>query len=184
MTKRGAVLSPGAGGSGEQRILVTVARRLVAAGFAERRVTFSAAGRGPSKGYAKELADIRSARDALRAGGCERIALVGRSFGGRLSVRLAALEPPDALVVLSHPIAPPDRPRPDDEAALAAVRCPTLIVQGDRDHLGPLAVIQRIAAGNPLVDVVVIAGAGHSLSVAQEREAAEHAARWLGATLG
>lgn len=184
MTRRGAVLSPGAGGSGEQRILVTVARRLVTDGFAERRVTFSTAGRGPSKGYVKELADIRAARDALRAEGCERVALVGRSFGGRLSVRLAALEPPDALVVLSHPIAPPDRPRPDDEAALAAVRCPTLIVQGDRDHLGPLAVIQRIAAGNPLVDVVVLTGAGHSLTVAQEREAAEHAARWLGATLG
>jgi hypothetical protein len=29
----------------------------------------------------------------------------------------------------------------------------------------------------------VIAGAGHSLSVAQEREAAEHATRWLDATL-
>lgn len=183
MTKRGAVLSPGAGGSGEQRILVTVARRLAEAGVAERRVTFSTAGRGPSKGYAKELADIRAARDALIGEGCERVALVGRSFGGRLSVRLAALEPPDALVVLSHPIAPPDRPRPDDEAALAAVRCPTLIVQGDRDHLGPLAVIQRIAAGNPLVDVVVIAGAGHSLTVAQEREAAEHTARWLDAIL-
>ncbi|MBM4435446.1 MAG: alpha/beta hydrolase, partial [Chloroflexi bacterium] len=111
------------------------------------------------------------------------IALVGRSFGGRLSVRLAALEPPDALVVLSHPIAPPDRPRPDDEAALTAVRCPTLIVQGDEDHLGPLALLRRIAASNPLIDVVVIAGAGHSLSVAREKEAAEHAARWLEATL-
>lgn len=184
MTKRGAVLSPGAGGSGEQRILVTVARRLVEAGFAERRVTFSTAGRGPSRGYEKEIADIRAARDALVFDGCERVALVGRSFGGRLSVRLAALEPPEALVVLSHPIAPPDRPRPDDEAALAAVRCPTLIVQGDRDHLGPLAVLERIAAGNPLIDIVVVAGAGHSLTVAQEKEAAEHATRWLEAALG
>ena len=176
------MLAPGASGSGDQRILVTVDRRLSAAGFTARRVTFSTKGR-PSRGYAKELADIRSAREELLREGVDRIALVGRSFGGRLSVRLAVEEPPDALVVLSHPIAPPDRPRPDDEAALAAVRCPTLIVQGDRDHLGPLAVVQRIAAGNPLVDVVVIAGAGHSLTVAQEKEAAEHAARWLEATL-
>ena len=183
MTKRGAVLAPGAGGSGEQRILVTVARRLTEAGFAERRVTFSTKGRSPSKGYAKEIADIRAARDALIADGSERVALVGRSFGGRLSVRLAVEEPPAALVVLSHPISPPGKPRPDDEAALAAVRCPTLIVQGDRDHLGPLAIVQRIAASNPLIDIVVIAGAGHSLSVAQEKEAAEHATRWLEATL-
>lgn len=183
MTDRGAVLAPGAGGSGEQRILVTVARRLTEAGFAERRVTFSTKGRSPSKAYATEIADIRAARDALRAEGARRIALVGRSFGGRLSVRLAAQEPPDALVVLSHPIAPPQRPRPDDEAALAAVRCPTLIVQGDKDHLGPLPLLQRIAAANPLIDIVVIAGAGHSLSVPQEKEAAEHAVRWLEATL-
>lgn len=183
MTKRGAVLAPGAGGSGEQRILVTVARRLTEAGFAERRVTFSTKGRSPSKGYAKEIADIRAARDALVADGVELVALVGRSFGGRLSVRLAVEEPPAALVVLSHPISPPGKPRPDDEAALAAVRCPTLVVQGDRDHLGPLPILQRIAASNPLIDIVVIAGAGHSLSVAQEKEAAEHAARWLGAVL-
>lgn len=91
---------------------------------------------------------------------------------------LAAEEPPDALVVIGHPIAPPGRPRPRDEAALAAVRCPTLVVQGDRDELGPLAVIERIAAGNPLVDVVAIAGAGHELG-AHEAEAAEHVARWL-----
>ena len=70
---------------------------------------------------------------------------------------------------------------PDDEAALAAVRCPTLIVQGDRDQLGPLPVLQRIAAKNPLIDIVVIADAGHNLSAAQEKEAAEHAARWLAA---
>ena len=181
-TKRGAVLAPGASGSGEQRILLTVDRRLTEAGFAVRRVTFSTKGR-PSRGYTKEIADIRSARDDLARTGVDRIALVGRSFGGRLSVRLAVEEPPAALVVLSHPIAPPGRPRPDDEAALAAVRCPTLIVQGDRDHLGPLAVVQRIAAGNPLIDVVVLAGAGHSLTVAQEKESAEHAARWLDAML-
>jgi hypothetical protein len=183
MTKRGAVLAPGAGGSAEQRILVTVARRLTDAGFVERRVSYSTKGRGPSRGYAKELADIRAARDEVVAGGVDTIALVGRSFGGRLCVRLAAQEPPDALVVLGYPISPPGRPRPDDEAALAAVRCPTLIVQGDRDQLGPLPVLQRIAAANPLIDIVVIVDAGHNLSAAQEKEAAEHVARWLASTL-
>ena len=183
MIARGAVLAPGAGGSGAQRILITVARRLVEAGFVERRVTYSTRGRSPSRGYAKEIADLRAARDALVANGAGWIALIGRSFGGRLCVRLAAQETPDAVVVLSHPISPPGRPRPDDEAALASVRCPTLIVQGARDQLGPLAVVQRIAGANPLIDLVVIPDAGHNLSVAQEREAAEHVARWLDATL-
>ena len=95
---------------------------------------------------------------------------------------LAAREPPDALVIVGHPISPPGRPRPQDEEALASVRCPTLVVQGDHDELGPLPVLQRIAAGNPLIDLVVLAGAGHELG-AHEREAADHVARWIDATL-
>jgi len=95
---------------------------------------------------------------------------------------LAAEDPPDALVIVGHPISPPGRPRPRDEAALASLRCPTLVVQGDRDELGPVAVLQRIGAGNPLIDLVVIPGAGHHLGP-HEREAVEHVARWLDATL-
>jgi predicted alpha/beta-hydrolase family hydrolase len=133
----------------------------------------------PSRDYRDEIAALRAARDELHASHPGSIALVGRSFGGRICSFLAAEEPPDALVILGHPIAPPDRPRPRDETALASVRCPTLIVQGDRDELGPLAVLHRIAAGNPLIDLVVIAGAGHDLSAPEEREAVEHVGRWL-----
>ena len=74
---------------------------------------------------------------------------------------LAAVEPPDALAILGHPISPPDRPRPADEDALQGMRCPTLVVQGQHDELGPLAVLQRIALVNPLIDLAVIEGAGH-----------------------
>jgi predicted alpha/beta-hydrolase family hydrolase len=106
------------------------------------------------------------------------VALAGRSFGGRVCVRLAAVEPPLALVVLGHPIAPRGRPRPDDEAALAAVTCPTLIVQGDRDALGPLSVLEPIAAGNRHVELRIIAGAGHNFG-RREAEAVAIAADWL-----
>ena len=65
-------------------------------------------------------------------------------------------EPPDALVILGHPIAPPGRPRPADEAALLGIGCPTLVVQGDRDPFGmpPEAPGRR---------VVVVEGGDHSL---------------------
>jgi predicted alpha/beta-hydrolase family hydrolase len=95
---------------------------------------------------------------------------------------LAELEPPDALAIVGHPISPADRPRPRDEAALAAMRCRTLVVQGSRDELGPVAVLERIAGTNPLIDLVVIDGAGHDLG-AKEREGVEHVARWLDAAL-
>ena len=94
----------------------------------------------------------------------------------------SALEPPDALAIVGHPISPPDRPRPRDEEVLAAMTCPTLVVQGSADELGPIAVLERIAGQNPRIDLVVMDGAGHDLG-ALEREAVEHVARWLDAAL-
>ena len=178
---RAAVLAPGYGGTAEQGILRALARELARFDIASRAITFRTRGKRPSRDYATELDDLRAARDALRVDH-EKIALVGRSFGGRMCVFLAAAEPPDALAIVGHPISPPDRPRPKDEGALQGVRCPTLVVQGDRDELGPLAVLQRIAATNPLIDLAVIEGAGHDFA-AKELEAVEQVARWLDAVL-
>ncbi len=60
--------------------------------------------------------------------------------------------------------------------------CPTLVVQGDRDELGPLAVLERIAGQNPRVDLIVLEDTGHDFG-RREHEAVAHAARWLDATL-
>jgi predicted alpha/beta-hydrolase family hydrolase len=182
MAGRAAVLAPGYGGTERQPILRALAGALGEFAIASRAVTFATRGSRPSPGYERELADLRAARDALVAEGNDRVALVGRSFGGRMCAFLAAREPPAALVVLGHPIAPPGRPRPRDEAALAAVTCPTLIVQGDHDELGPYAVLERIAGTNPHIDLVAIAGAGHEFG-RQEREAVGAAARWLDSML-
>lgn len=180
--KRAAVLAPGYGGTAEQPILRRLGSALEAFGITSQAITFRTRGSRPSKDYVSEIEDLRAARDALRAAGCERVALVGRSFGGRICAFLAAQEPPDALVILGHPIAPPKRPRPRDEAALAATTCPTLVVQGDKDEFGPFAVLERIVAKNPRVDLVRIAGAGHDFG-AGESEAVAAAARWLDSVL-
>jgi predicted alpha/beta-hydrolase family hydrolase len=180
--RRAAVLAPGYGGTAEQPILRRLGSALDGFAIASQAVTFRTRGSRPSKDYLSEIEDVRGTRDALRTAGYERVALVGRSFGGRISAFLAEREPPDALVILGHPIAPPKRPRPRDEAALAATICPTLVVQGERDELGPFAVLERIAANNPRIDLVRIAGAGHDFG-ASEPEAVAAAARWLDSVL-
>lgn len=179
--KRAAVLAPGYGGTAEQRILRALARALKPFDIASSAITFRTRGKRPSREYASELDDLRAARDVLRAEH-EKVALVGRSFGGRMCAFLAATEPPDALAILGHPISPPDRPRPADEDALRGMRCPTLVVQGQHDELGPLAVLQRIALVNPLIDLAVIESAGHDFG-AKESQAVDQVARWLDATL-
>lgn len=175
------MVAPGAGGSSEQPIVRAMATRLDELGVLTQRISFSRA--RPGGDFGPELDDIRRARDTLKAAGARQVALVGRSFGGRMCTRLAAIEPPEALVVLGHPISPPNRPRPDDEAALAAVRCPTLIVQGERDTLGPVAVLRRIAESNPSIEIEVLAGVGHQFGPRQA-EGVDRAARWLLRVLG
>jgi uncharacterized protein len=177
----GAILAPGYGGTSEQPILRALSTCLEAVGITASAISFSRA--KPSGDFAPELDDLRRARDALVKSGATKLALVGRSFGGRMCTRLAALEPPDALVLLGHPISPPNRPRPDDEAALAAVRCPTLIVQGEHDRLGPLDGLRRIAAHNHRVEIVVLKGVGHQFG-ARQAEGIDSATSWLVETLG
>jgi predicted alpha/beta-hydrolase family hydrolase len=153
-----------------------MAARLVAQGIEARALSYARARPGGDLG--PEIDDVRRIRDQLLASGVVRVALVGRSFGGRVSTRLAAVEPPPALVLLGHPISPRGRPRPEDEAALEAVTCPTLIVQGEHDALGPLSVLERIAAHNKAIEIYVLRGVGHQFGQRQA-EGLEHAAAWL-----
>lgn len=172
----GAVVAPGYGGTAAQPIVRAMAARLEAHGIVALPISYSRARPGGELGA--ELDDVRRARDLLIAEGVAPVALVGRSFGGRVSTRLAAVESPTALVVLGHPISPRGRPRPDDEAALAAVRCPTLIVQGEHDALGPLDVLEHIAAANPAIEIYVLKGVGHQFG-ARQAEGLAFAAEWL-----
>jgi uncharacterized protein len=157
-----------------------MAAELTRVGVTPRRMAFSRS--RPAGDFTSELDDLRRVRDDLKRAGATRVALVGRSFGGRMCTRLAATEPPAALVVLGHPISPPNRPRPDDEAALAEVTCPTLIVQGERDRLGPLSVLHNIAKQNSRIEIVVLAGVGHQFG-ARQAEGLRRAADWLVTTL-
>ena len=175
---RSAILVPGFGGSARQPILLALAQRLSESGIIARPLEFSTRGARPSRGYAKEIGELRRARVEMQQEHPGSIALVGRSFGGRICTFLAAAEPPGALSIISYPIRPPGRPRLQDETALAAVTCPTLIVQGDQDQLGPLHVLQQIASANPCIKLVVMPGVGHALDH-HEGEAVRLVADWL-----
>lgn len=64
----------------------------------------------------------------------------GKSMGGRVASMMAADEQTgDAiagLVCLGYPFHPPGKPESLRTQHLPAIRCPTLIVQGERDPLG------------------------------------------------
>lgn len=175
MRRRATVLLlPGFRGRVTQPILVRLAARLTRLGFDCRRLAPPAA--RPTPGLEREVTWLGQELDAVRG----RVAVVGRSFGGRVAARLA--ERLDALVLLGFPVRPPGRRRPLDEAALAAAPCPTLVVQGAKDPLGPVRVLRAVAAANRQLELRVLPGAGHAFGQ-QEAAALDEVAAWLDASL-
>jgi len=169
---------PGFGGRADQPILVQLERELSRVGLSAVRVALRP-GR-PSPGLEDEVTMARTIAGADPT----VIAYAGRSFGGRVLARLATQTSPRALVLLGFPLrSAAGKRRPEDEAILARLTCPTLVVQGATDPLGPVRMLERLAAENPRLELEVIAGAAHAFG-RRQRQAVEAAASWLGRTLG
>jgi predicted alpha/beta-hydrolase family hydrolase len=170
------LLLPGFGGTPTQPLLVRLEAALATRGH---RCLRAAPPRGrPSPGLEREVSWL----EALLEQEAGPRVVVGRSFGGRVALRLAARGGLDACAVLGLPLRPPGKRRPEDEAALAQARCPTLLVQGALDELGPLALVRRHARRNPRVTVVALPGVGHGLG-RQTAAALEATGDWLDGVL-
>ena len=120
---------------------------------------------------------IRRHRQALadvRTKASESIFLIGKSMGGRVACHVALEEPVSGIICLGYPLCGGgDRAKSRDQVLLA-LRTPILFVQGTRDPLCPLdlleAVRSKMAAPNFLH---VIEGADHSLLVRKNDLATE-----------
>jgi predicted alpha/beta-hydrolase family hydrolase len=164
---------PGFGGRADQPVLVALEKALGARGVSAVRVALN---RGrPSPGLAEEVSEARA---WLRTDP-NIAAYAGRSFGGRVLGRLALEVPPRALVLLGFPVrSAAGQRRLEDERVLATLTCPTLVLQGAADPLGPVRTLERLAAKNPRLELTVLQGATHAFG-RQERSAVATAADWL-----
>lgn len=163
------VMLPGFGGSAEQPVLVKLEAALAP--------EFSCARLAPPR--FKLTPDLELWVDWLETATdqYESLILVGRSFGGRLAVRLAQRRKVEALVLLGFPIRPPQKRREPDERALAAVNVPLLVVQGTEDELGPLDVLREHLPREAQLER--LEGAGHELSGKHATRAIDLSAAWL-----
>ncbi len=169
---------PGFGGRADQPILVQLEDALWERGLSALRAALP---RGrPSPRLEREV-DVT--RTLARSDG-DICAYAGRSFGGRVLARLALQAPPRGLVLLGFPVrSAKGQRRHEDEAVLECLSCPTLIVQGAADPLGPIRTFQRLAARNGRLELQVFPGAGHGFGRSQAA-AVNLAADWLAAQLG
>src|SRR5436309_8056235 len=92
--------------------------------------------------------------------------LIGKSMGGRIGCHLSLEEKVDGLVCLGYPLcAMGDRTKLRDEV-LRALNKPILFVQGTRDPLCPLDLLERVRSEMKTQNVLhVVEGGDHSLRV-------------------
>jgi hypothetical protein len=96
--------------------------------------------------------------------------LIGKSMGGRIGCHVSLEEKVDALVCLGYPLcAMGDRTKLRDQVLRALTR-PILFVQGTRDSLCPLDLLERVRAETKARNFLhVVEGGDHSLRVPKRR---------------
>ena len=142
----GLVLGHGAGAQAAQPALGRIAAGL--AGRGHPVLAFNFAYREAGRRLPDPAARLESAfRDAVARSGAllgRPLVLGGRSLGGRIASHLAAQgEPCAGLVLLCYPLHPSGRPERLRTAQWPALRVPTLFLQGDRDSLCDLELLER-----------------------------------------
>ena len=95
-----------------------------------------------------------------------RTFLIGKSMGGRVGCHVSLEEKVDGLICLGYPLcAMSDRSKLRDEV-LRALTTPILLVQGTRDSLCPLDLLERIRAQMKAPNFLhAVEGGDHSLRV-------------------
>jgi predicted alpha/beta-hydrolase family hydrolase len=144
------VFAHGAGAGMNHASMASVAADLSQQGIATLRYQFPYMERGSRRPDPPALchATVRAAVDAAaRAAPALRMIAGGRSFGGRMTSQAQALAPlpgVTGLAFLAFPLHPAGRPSQERADHLSQVAVPMLFLQGTRDELATLELLQPV----------------------------------------
>jgi uncharacterized protein len=161
------LLAPGAGASSSHPRMRAFAQMLGTIGSVKPfDYAYALEGRRRPDPLPKLIAAHRGALAALRAEHGGPIVLAGKSMGGRVGCHVALVDPVQAIICFGYPLCGAgDRSKLRDQVLLE-LKTPILFVQGTRDPLCPLdlleAVRRRMGAPSTLH---VVDGSDHSLIV-------------------
>jgi len=162
------LFAPGAGAPSSHRWMQNWKRRLSEIGDVETLdYAYMCEGRKRPDPLPKLIAAHREAlSDARKRHPGKSAILIGKSMGGRVGCHLSLEEKVDAVVCLGYPLCGMgDRTKLRDEV-LRALNTPILFVQGTRDPLCPLDLLERVRAEMKAQNVLhVVEGGDHSLHV-------------------
>jgi uncharacterized protein len=166
------VLAHGAGAGMTHRSMETVASGLAGRGLASLRYQFSYMEKGSKRPDSPAVAHAAVRAAVAEAGRCcPSLPLIagGRSFGGRMTSQAQASSPLPGvrgLAFLGFPLHPAGKPSSDRAKHLADVKIPMLFLQGTRDALAELRLLEPVVKGlGSRATLHLSEGADHSFHV-------------------
>jgi predicted alpha/beta-hydrolase family hydrolase len=167
------VLAHGAGAGMRHAFLESLAQHLATEGIETLRYQFPYMERGSRRPDPATLchATVRAAvAEAARLAGAVPLIAGGRSFGGRMTSQAQAGSPiPEltGLVFVGFPLHRAKQPSVERADHLLNVRIPMLFLQGTRDELAELKLLQGVAGRlGERATLTLFDGADHSFHVA------------------
>lgn len=95
----------------------------------------------------------------------------GKSFGGRMTSQLLSKRNDSnvrAIVFFGFPLHPAGKPGIERSAHLSSIKVPILFLQGTRDALAEVSLVEQVTASLPLASTSWIEGADHSFNVGKK----------------
>ncbi len=163
------ILAHGAGAPMDSAFMNRMAQHLAAGGVSVLRFEFpymaqrrTGASKRPPNPQAVLLESWRQVYALVRTQMAGKLAIGGKSMGGRMASLVADELGADALVCLGYPFYAVGKPEKPRVAHLAGLATPSLIVQGERDALGNREAVAGYALSEQ-VEVFWMSAADHDL---------------------
>jgi predicted alpha/beta-hydrolase family hydrolase len=164
-------LTHGAGSNHNAPLLVVFANALADAGYTVLRYDLPFRQQRPKgppfpAAAARDREGIAAAVAALRSIVPGKVFAGGHSYGGRQTTMAAAENPQlaDALLLLSYPLHPPNKPAQLRTGHFADLRTPSLFIHGTNDGFGSIDEVREALTLIPArTDLLAVEGGGHDL---------------------
>ena len=166
------VFAHGAGAGMTHSFMETAAQGLSERGVATLRYQFPYMEKGSKRPDSPSVAHAAVRAAVAEAGRrCAGLRLIagGKSFGGRMTSQAQAISPlpgVHGLAFFGFPLHPAGKPSSDRARHLSDIDVPMLILQGTRDSLAELSLLEPVVASlGPLATLHRVEGADHSFHV-------------------
>jgi len=167
-------LAHGAGAGMNHSFMISLAKSLAENGIATLRFNF------PFTEHKKGRPDIPAVAhktvDAAINNVQELFPLLplfvsGKSFGGRMTSQYLSAHPQIAvkgIIFYGFPLHPPGKPSTERAEHLKDVKIPMLFLQGTKDELATLGLIESVCSSLPNAELIKIEGADHAFKAGKQ----------------